>query len=190
MNDIYSLLNINEDVLTNFHLQANSVADHQTEKVIIANTRRLKEIEERMLTDCQVKFTARSVDEVMQKVIRYAYNRGSENEEWTSAELRIISYYIMKLQGDDVAYMYGLSLLDDNWKDTYFNGLVFYVLNGWNLMKIEYREMACELINRKLKAYDESFLHIKITVNNSLYLGESFFEPNICNLYFPLLFNK
>lgn len=154
MNDIYSLLNINEDVLTNFHLQANSVADHQTEKVIIANTRRLKEIEERMLTDCQVKFTARSVDEVMQKVIRYAYNRGSENEEWTSAELRIISYYIMKLQGDDVAYMYGLSLLDDNWKDTYFNGLVFYVLNGWNLMKIEYREMACELINRKLKAYD------------------------------------
>ena len=154
MNDIYSLLNINEDVLTNFHLQANSVADHQTEKVIIANTRRLKEIEERMLTDCQVKFTARSVDEVMQKVIRYAYNKGSENEEWTSAELRIISYYIMKLQGDDVAYMYGLSLLDDNWKDTYFNGLVFYVLNGWNLMKIEYREMACELINRKLNAYD------------------------------------
>ena len=154
MNDIYSLLNINEDVLTNFHLQANSVADHQTEKVIIANTRRLKEIEERMLTDCQVKFTARCVDEVMQKVIRYAYNKGSENEEWTSAELRIISYYIMKLQGDDVAYMYGLSLLDDNWKDTYFNGLVFYVLNGWNLMKIEYREMACELINRKLNAYD------------------------------------
>lgn len=151
MNDIYSLLNISEDVLSNFHLQANTVADHQTEKVIIANTRRLKEIEERMLTDCQVKFTARSVDDVLQKVIQNAYKNDSENGEWTSAELRIISYYIMKLQGDDVAYIFGLSLLDKNWKDTYFNGLIFYVLNGWNLMKKEYREIACELIIRKPK---------------------------------------
>ena len=153
MSDIYSLLNINEDVLTNFHLQANSVADHQTEKVILANTRRLREIGERMLTDCQIKVTAKSVDEIMQKVIQSAYSSETSKEEWTSSELRIISYYLMKLQGDERAYDYGLKLLDNNWKDLYFNGLVFYVLNGWNLMKKEYREKACLLITKKLEAY-------------------------------------
>lgn len=154
MNDIYSLLNINEDVLANFHLQANSVADHQTEKVIIANTRRLKEIEKRMLIDCQIRVTAKSVDEIIQKVVQCAYKSETSDIEWTSSELRIISYYLMKLQGDDRAYDYGIHLLDQNWKYLYFNGLVFYVLNGWNLMKKDYREKACQLIVKKLNEYD------------------------------------
>lgn len=173
MSDIYSLLNINEDVLTNFHLQANSVADHQTEKVILANTRRLREIGERMLTDCQIKVTAKSVDEIMQKVIQSAYSSETSKEEWTSSELRIISYYLMKLQGDERAYDYGLKLLDNNWKDLYFNGLVFYVLNGWNLMKKEYREKACLLITKKLEAYHGENKRYLLLKNHSNFFEEA-----------------
>lgn len=172
MSDLYSLLNINEDVLKNFHLQANTVGDHQTEKVINARIRRLKEIEERMLSDCQIKFTAKTVDEVLQRVIDCARKDDKFREEWSSSELRIISYYIMKLQGDDTAYDYGLSLLDKYWKDLYLNGLVFYVLNGWNLMKIEYREKACQLIVKKLSDYKGTNNKYLLLKNHSNFFDE------------------
>ena len=115
MSDIYSLLGINEDSFNNFYLQANTVADHQTEKVVNANMRRLKQIEEKMYTDSQIKVTLRSVDEVLQKVVNSAYMTDSNGIEWSSYELRIVSYYLMKLQGDDRAHDYGLDLLDNNW---------------------------------------------------------------------------
>lgn len=173
MSSIYSLLNLNEDVITNFHLQANSVADHQIEKVVNANMRRLKEIEDRMMTDCQIRVTAKSVDEVIKKVIRCANSKDTLFEDWTLSELRIVSYYIMKLQGDDIAYTYGLSLLDKNWKDLYFNGLVFYVLNGWNLMKKEYREEACQLIVKKLNSYNGNNNKYLLLKNHSNFFEEA-----------------
>lgn len=173
MIDIYSLLGISEDRLSNYHLQANTVADHQTEKVIVANVRRLKQIEERMITGSQIKVTLKTVDDVLQKVTNFAYKPDHSEEEWSSYDLRIISYYLMKLQGDDRAHDYGLELLDRNWKPLFFNGLIYYVLNGWNLMRTNYRDKVCQLIVKRLKLYNE---------NNKKYLllkdHANFFEEN------------
>ena len=173
MNDIYSLLGINEDSFNNFYLQANSVADHQTEKVVNANVRRLKQIEEKMYTDSQIKVTLRSVDEVLKKVVSSAYMTDSNGIEWSSYELRIVSYYLMKLQGDDKAHDFGLDLLDKNWKSLYFNGLVFYVLNGWNLMRKDYRDKVCQLIVKKLVAYTDHNKKYLLLKNHS-----DFFDDN------------
>lgn len=173
MSDIYSLLGLNEDALNNFHLQANTVADHQTEKVVNANMRQLKAIEDRMLTDCSSKFTLKSVDEVLEKVKRCSLASDHTIEEWSSYELRIVSYYLMKLQGDDRAHDYGLALLDNNWKNLFFNGLIFYVLNGWNLMRQDYRENVCKLIVKKLSAYKETNNKYLLLKNHA-----NFFEEN------------
>lgn len=173
MSDIYSLLGLNEDALNNFHLQANTVADHQTEKVVNANMRQLKAIEDRMLTDCSSKFTLKSVDEVLEKVKRCSLTSDHTIEEWSSYELRIVSYYLMKLQGDDRAHDYGLTLLDSNWKNLFFNGLIFYVLNGWNLMRQDYRENVCKLIVKKLSAYKETNNKYVLLKNHA-----NFFEEN------------
>lgn len=172
MNDIFSLLSINEDVLTNFHLQANTVGDHQTEKVINVSLRKLKQIKEKMMTDCQISVTAKSVEEVIQKVKQCA-NNPSVNAEWSLSELRIVSYYLMKLQGDDAAYDFGLSVLDENWKSLYFNGLIFYVLNGWNLMKKDYREKACQLIIKRLNEYQGDNKKYILLKNHSNFFEES-----------------
>ena len=48
MADAYALLNISQEVLKDFHLQANRIDDHQTEKIINQNLRKLKEIEMRI----------------------------------------------------------------------------------------------------------------------------------------------
>lgn len=173
MNNIYSLLGISEDVFKNYHLQANTVADHQTEKVIVANVRRLKQIEEKMITGGQIKVTLKTVDDVLQKLVKCAHSSDHTKEEWSSYELRVISYYLMKVQGDDLAHDYGLELLDSKWKNLYFNGLVFYVLNGWNLMQKQYRDKVCSLIVKRLRTYKENNKKYLLLKNHA-----NFFEEN------------
>lgn len=70
MEDIYALLNINKDLLQDFHLLAERTVDHQTELAISRNMRTLQEIEVRMMTDRTVIASQQTIDEIMQKVKR------------------------------------------------------------------------------------------------------------------------
>lgn len=148
MADAYTLLNINQDVLKDFHLQANRIDDHQTEKVINQNLRKLKEIESRMLANEGITVSRQSIDEVLYKVVEASHSGETKMEDWTMRELRIVSYYLMKLQNEDAVYNYALTLLDKGWKNMFFNGLVFYVLNSWNMIKPELRKNTCQLITK------------------------------------------
>lgn len=104
MEDIYALLNINKGVLQDFHLQAERVIDHQTKLAISRDTRTLKDIEERMMTDVSVSVSLQTIDEIMMKLIRNAKDNNNDMSIWSIRELRIVSYYLMKLQGYDEAY--------------------------------------------------------------------------------------
>lgn len=151
---IFSLLNINPDSYRDFPLQANLVNDHQTEKVINGNTRRLKQIEVSMLSDKQIQVSSQSIDEIILKV-RKASSSDTEDVEWTTHELRIISYYLVKLQNDNKAFDYALRQIEKCWRNMYFNGLVFYVMNSWNNIPKSEREEICKLITRQLSKYQD-----------------------------------
>lgn len=156
MNDIYSLLNINQGIFQDFQLLANRVADHQTEKVINKNLSKLKQIEERMLVDKGLEVAQQSIDEVISKVIRMAPSGNTSGENWTVRELRIVSYYLMKLRDESIHYRYALDLLNNNWKNLFFNGLTFYLLNSWHNIEPDYRTSTSQLLMRKLEEYDDS----------------------------------
>lgn len=156
MSDAYSLLNINRDVLKDFHLLANRVGDHQTEKVINQNVRKLKAIEERMFVDEGIQVSKQSIDEILYKEVQAAHNKTINMSDWTMRELRIISYYMMKLQDDEVAFDYALSLLDKGWRNMFFNGLVFYLMNSWCLIKPELRKKTSLLVIKKLQEYKDN----------------------------------
>lgn len=156
MNDIYSILNINSGIIKDFHLLANRVADHQIEKVINKNTRMLKQIEERILVDKGLNVAQQSINEIISKVIYMAPSGDTSMDNWTIRELRIVSYYLMKLRDDNACYRYALDLLDKNWKNMFFNGLVFYLLNSWHNIEPEYRDMTSQLLIQKLNTYSES----------------------------------
>ena len=156
MSDAYSLLNINHDVLKDFHLLANRVGDHQTEKVINQNLRKLKSIEERMFVDEGIKVSKQSIDEILYKVVQAAHKEVINKEDWTMRELRIVSYYIMKLQDDEIAFEYALILLDKGWRNLYFNGLVFYLMNSWFLIKSNLRLKTSQLLIKKLQEYADN----------------------------------
>lgn len=156
MEDIYALLNINKAVLQDFPLQAERAVDHQTELAINRSVRTLKEIEERMMSDNGVKVSQQSIDEIIQKVIDNAKENNKDNSIWSIRELRIVSYYLIKLQGNEGAYEYALGLLDRNWRDMFFNGLSFYCLDQWNLIDPPLRMQTCELLRNKLRNYTDS----------------------------------
>lgn len=164
MNDIYSLLNINSDVIHDYPLLANRVVDHQIEKVINSNIGKLKLIEDCMLIDKGIEIPKRSIDEVICKVIRLSKQNDSSFENWTIRELRIVSYYLMKLRNNSTDYYFALNLLDNNWRNIYFNGLIFYLMNAWNSIEAEYRDATSKLVTKKLRGYtgnNKRYKHLK-----------------------------
>lgn len=156
MTDIYSLLNINHDVLKDFHLLANRVDNLQIEKVVNQNLRKLKSIEERLLVDGGIKVSKQSIDEILYKVVQYAKKEDFNMENWTMRELRIVSYYMMKLQDEENAYVYALMLLDNGWRNMFFNGLVFYLMNSWCMIKPDLRKSTSQLVVKKLQQYRDN----------------------------------
>lgn len=167
MSDIYSLLNIKKDVLLDFPLLANRVADHQTERVINSNMSKLKKIEGRLLVDKGIKVSPQSIDEVIRKVKRLSSKGDDSMDNWTIRELRIVSYYLMKLRNKSEDYHFALSLLDKGWKNMFFNGLVFYLMNSWNSIEAEYRESTSQLVMKKLKEYKDNNKRYKLLKNNA-----------------------
>ena len=156
MTDAFSLLNINRDVLKDFHLLANRVDNLQIERVINQNMRKLKSIEERLLVDEGIKVSKQSIDEILYKVVQASRKLDFNMENWTMRELRIVSYYMMKLQDDENAYEYALMILDIGWRNMFFNGLVFYLMNSWCLIKPELRKSTSRLVVKKLQQYQEN----------------------------------
>lgn len=153
MEDIYALLKINKGVLQDFHLQASHAVDHQTELSINRSLRTLRDIEERMMSDKSVNVSLRTIDEIIMKVIENAKANNGDMNIWSISELRIVSYYLMKLHGNVDAYKYAIRLLDTNWRDMFFNGLSFYCLDTWNMIEPELRVLTCELLTKKLEQY-------------------------------------
>lgn len=143
-------------MLQDFRLLADRVADHQTEKVINKNMSKLKQIEERMLVDKGLEVAQQSIDKVICKVIRMAPSGDTSADKWTVRELRIVSYYLMKLRDDSINYMYALELLENNWKNMFFNGLAFYLLNSWHSIETDFRTLTSQLLMRKLGEYCDS----------------------------------
>ena len=164
MNDIYSLLNINFGVIQDYPLLANRVVDHPIEKVLNNNMGKLKQIEDRMLIDKGIEIPKRSIDEVIYKVIRLSKQNDSSSKNWSIRELRIVSYYLMKLRNNSTDYYFALSLLDNNWRNIYFNGVIFYLMNTWNSIEVEYRDATSKLVTKKLREYTDNnkrYKHLK-----------------------------
>lgn len=153
MDDIFGILKINKELLNGFHLQADRLVDHQTDLAINRDMRRLKEIEDKAMTGTSIKVSKLVIDEVIKKVISCAKNNNQKDVNWSIRELRIVSYYLIKLQDNNRAYEYAINLLKSKWKDLFFNGLSFYCLDSWTLIDPQLRIKTCELLRSMLEKY-------------------------------------
>lgn len=155
MSDIYGLLNLNRDILENFALQGRLIENNvETDRILRNATRKLKAIEDRMQDDGKrPEFKQQSVEEVIDKVKRDA---NGANEEWVLKELRLVSYYMVRLRNEQKVFFHALWLLENNWKDMFVNGLMFFLMNSWNICADNLLIGVSELVKRQLVNYNGS----------------------------------
>lgn len=155
MSDIYGLLNLNRDILENFALQGRLIENNvETDRILRNATRKLKAIEDKMQDDGKrPEFNQQSIEAVIEKVKREA---NGANEEWELKELRLVSYYMVRLRNEQKVFDHALWLLDNNWKDMFVNGLMFFLMNSWNICTDSLLIGVSELIKRHLVNYSGS----------------------------------
>lgn len=154
MDNIYSLLNLNADLLSNFTVQANLIEDKGTERIINQNIKKLGQIERIHGSEVEYEIPAFKINSVVQKVLRKVLN--NSNEELSLPELRIISYNLSQFHGEDKAYFYALELLKNEWRDMFFNGIASYLLSSWNHIREDYLCCCISLFTSKLQSYSGS----------------------------------
>lgn len=164
MENIFSLLNLNANLLSNFSTQAKLIKDTGTERILHQNEKRLKEIEHDHDSEGNIKTPLHSIDAVVQKILRIALQ--DSVEDVTLPELRIISYNLSQLHGADGAYSYAIKLLNDNWNSVFFNGIAYYLLSSWNDIREDYLTECSDLFVSKLQSYSGEILrYIKLKQN-------------------------
>lgn len=155
MSDIYGLLNLNRDILENFALQGRLIENNvETDRILRNAIRKLKTIENRMQDDGKrPKFNQQSIEEVIEKIKREA---NGANEEWVLKELRLVSFYLVRLRNEQKVFDHALWLLENNWKDMFVNGLMFFLMNSWNICADNLLIGVSEILKRHLVNYSGS----------------------------------
>lgn len=155
MSNIYGLLNLNQGILENFSLQGRLIENNiETDRVLRNAKRKLKTIEDRMQDDGKrPDFNQQSIEEVIEKVKR---ETNDANKDWTIKELRIVSYYMVRLRNDQKVFNHALQLLENNWKDMFINGLMFFLMNSWNICSDNLLIEVSKIVKRHLLNYGGS----------------------------------
>lgn len=155
MSDIYGLLKLNRDILENFALQGCLIENNvETDRILRNATRKLKTIEDRMQDDGKrPEFNQQSIEEAIEKIKREA---NGVNEEWVLKELRLVSFYLVRLRNEQKVFDHALWLLENNWNDMFVNGLMFFLMNSWNICADNLLIGVSELVKRQLVNYSGS----------------------------------
>lgn len=154
MDNIYSLLDLNADLLSNFTIQANLIEDKGTERILNQNIKKLGQIERIHGSEVECKMPSHKINAVVQKILRKVLK--NSNEEISLPELRIISYNLSQLHGEDQAYFYAIELLKNEWRDMFFNGIASYLLSSWNHIREDYLSSCISLFTSQLQSYSGS----------------------------------
>lgn len=165
MDSIFNLLNINGEALSNYALQGREVENNlEIERILKRTTRRLKEIEDRMQSDGKrPEFSQQSVNEVIERVKKEVT---SGKTVWSLKELRIVSYHFGRFQNSQKQFDFAIGLLEENWRDLFINGIVFFLMNSWNTCSDQIRESACQILKNHLVVYTGAIKKYQQLKNN------------------------
>lgn len=172
MSDIYQHLGLKRDIFDHFALQASLVVDNKLRSGIERHIRSLSKIAEQHLVDSQAVAPKDAVDKVLLKVKRLS-RLLDETYEWTAFELRIIAYNLGSLKDSSIEFRYAVNLLDKQWRNIFFGGITFYVLENWLPAVAGQKDIVCEILKRKLEKYDGDNRRIKVLKNHADYFDSN-----------------
>ena len=163
-------LGLNPDIIDNFALQANLIVDGQMQRELEKRIRELSRLSERFAEGTEDIAPKESIDKVISKVKRLSKKVGVTDDEWTPIEQRILSYNLSQIGYDATAFDYAINLLDRNWRNMFFGGLLFYLLNDWLSPQQIQKDRVCNILKRKLEDYDGSNERYKSIKNHANFL--------------------
>lgn len=154
MSSIYGLLNIKEETIRDFSLQSLSIQRNTGIDRILNNAvRDLKEIALKASSaPARPEYSNETIEEIIEKVKKDASKGGGAS--WNLHELRILSFYLMRLQKSEDQFMFALNLLKKNWINIFINGIAFFILNSWTTCSEFIRHQSIELLKEKMSNYD------------------------------------
>ena len=170
MNTAYQHLGLTPDIIDNFALQANLVVDGQMQRLLEKRIRELSRITERFAEGTEGIAPKESVGKVIAKVKRFSKKVGVNDNEWSPIELRILSYNLGQISNDAITFDYTATLLDRNWRNMFFNGLLFCLLNDWLSPQQVQKDSISNLLKRKLEKYDGSNQRLLALKNHANFL--------------------
>lgn len=89
--------------------------------------------------------------------------------DFSTRELRMLTYSMHYI--NTVPMMKALvSLLDQHWRDRFFNGLLYYLLSNWDDTEDDIKEPVLELMQKRLKDYQGKRDKFMILKNNVRFL--------------------
>lgn len=154
MSTIHQLLEIPALFATNLPSQAKHIVSAQLDQTLRRRINRLNDIADDMIEDAILKVPKYTLDDILYKVICNARMQDNAKTEWSSRELRIVSYYVKSLDDDTTAFDYALNLLRRNWKDSFFNGLMFCLMNNWFEMNTACCNRLRKFVFNRLEEYN------------------------------------
>lgn len=168
MSELYSILDIKEDLLEDFSNQARLVDNFQIERIINKNIRMLNEIASRGFSESGLQVSQQTIEKILFKVVEQYNTQKIDLGLWTIKELRIISYNISRFQDERDIYKYAFKLLDQRWRNMYLNGLIFVLMNSWIVLNPDFKtDIYTYIANRFLiyKDNNKRYLNIKNHLN-------------------------
>lgn len=166
MSNVYELLHLNAGILENFALQGRDIEKNVgLDRILRDSTRKLKAIQERMQDDGKrPAFNVQSIEEVISKVKRCV--SGAE-QSWSAKELRIVTYYMFRFCDNQITFDYVIQLLETNWRDLFINGLLFFLMNYWNICGDNILTCVCEIIKKHIYSYTGAIKRYQILKEHS-----------------------
>ncbi|MCD8385571.1 MAG: EH signature domain-containing protein [Bacteroidales bacterium] len=152
--DIYSLLDIDIASIQEFHLRANMLENRVNARAIDVTATRLRKIEDSFLLSDKPLTVPQETIEAAIKKLRSSLTSNTKKLE--ARELRILCYNVALIHEEQDLVDQLIKLVDANWRNLYFNGLVYYMFAHWVSAPMVIRNKVCQLIMKKLTGYQGS----------------------------------
>lgn len=149
-NSIYDITGFYFDPKT-FILGARSAVSSAQQHIIDNATNRQRTIA-RHCADVEEKQPNQSTIDAAYRKFKSGYTRLNA-EDYSSREVRALIYCLYKFENDAMVLAF-TKLLDKQWRNRFFNGLLYFLLSFWDITQKDRLEMIIDVFQRHLSAYN------------------------------------
>lgn len=149
-NSIYDIIGFYFDPKT-FTLGARSAVSSAQQNIIDNATNRHLTIA-RHCADVEEKQPKQSTIDAAYRKFKSGYTRLNA-EDYSSREIRALIYCLHKFENDAMVLAFA-KVLDKQWRNRFFNGMLYFLLSFWDITEKNRLEMIIDVFQRQLSSYN------------------------------------